>query len=83
MDKVLDLQLVPAATQDNSSSVSECFSQESAGYAQGGGNVSYKPEFNGLFLVCLFYNQFSIGHCRSKAAPSVDHSLSATSSLCP
>jgi len=39
MDEVLVLQLVPAATQDNSSSVSECFSQESAGYAQGGGNV--------------------------------------------
>jgi len=44
---------------------------------------SCKPKFNCQFLVCSFYDQFSIRHCRSKVAPSVDHGLSATSSLCP
>jgi len=44
---------------------------------------SCKPKFNCLFLVCLFYNQCSIRHCHSKVAPVMDHSLSATSLLCP
>jgi len=30
---------------------------------------SCKPKFNCVFLVCSFYDQFSIRHCHSKVDP--------------